>query len=133
MGSQCLSKEGSSGQRSQVHRMRTSVAVLATIAAFAIPSTAAFKPFIDIVQVISNEDLSEAQLSDKLKAEKSVKDAVLDDPISLSCTVGDHAEIELCSWRREDGPHLYVQGSDVIDTTEKQIEASLYNTNNPRS
>ena len=112
--------------------MRTSVAVLATIVAFAVSSTTAFRPFIDIVKVISNEALSEAQLSDKLKADKSIKDAVLDASISLSCTVGDHAEIELCSWRREDGLHLYVQGSDVIDSRKNKIEGISVNQTNPR-
>jgi len=113
--------------------MRTFIAVIATFVAFSVSSTAALKPFVDIVKVINNEAVSDSQLSHKLKAEKSVKDAVLDAPIDLSCTVGDHAEIELCSWRREEGPHLYVQGSDVRDFHKNKIEGIAVNQTNPRS
>ena len=97
--------------------MRLSLAVLATFVAFA---------------VTSNEALSGAQLSHKLKAEKSLKDALLDAPLSLSCTIGDHAEIDLCSWRQEDGPPLHVKGSHVIDSQNNTIEGISVNQTNPR-
>merc|ERR1712142_1361129 len=91
--------------------MRTSVAVLATFIAFSVSNTAALKPFVDIVKVISNEAENDSQLSHKLKAVKSRKDAVIDAPIELSCTVGEHVEIEQCSWRQHGGPHLYQCGT----------------------
>jgi len=113
--------------------MRSSGAVLATFIAVSASSTAAFKPVVDIVKVISNEAESDSKLSHKLKAVKSSKDAVIDAPLDLSCTVGDHAEIEQCSWRRDDGPHLYVRGGGVVDGHQNVVEGLTVNQSNPRS
>ena len=112
--------------------MRSSGALLATFIAVTASSIAAFKPFVDIVKVISNEAESDVKLSHKLKAVKSSKDAVLDAPLDLSCTVGDHAEIEQCSWRRDDGPHLYVRGGGVVDGHQNVVEGLTVNQTNPR-
>jgi len=113
--------------------MRTSVAVLATFIAFSVSNTAALKPFVDIVKVISNEAENDSQLSHKLKAVKSRKDAVIDAPIELSCTVGEHVEIEQCSWRQHGGPHLYVREGLVVDEQQNVIEGLTVNQTNPRS
>ena len=113
--------------------MRSSGAVLATFIAVSASSTAAFKPIVDIVKVQSNNEAdSDSKLSPKLKAVKSSKDAVIDAPLDLSCTVGDHAEIEQCSWRRDDGPHLYVRGGGVVDGHQNVVEGLTVNQTNPR-
>eukprot|EP00092_Neocalanus_flemingeri_P026889 GFUD01029145.1.p1 GENE.GFUD01029145.1~~GFUD01029145.1.p1 ORF type:complete len:1053 (+),score=224.11 GFUD01029145.1:199-3357(+) len=105
---------------------------LVTFVAFVISSSSSLKPVVDIVKVISDESLSDSQRSQKLKAEKS-QDTVIGAPFSLSCTLGDEAEIELCSWRLQDGPQLYVKGSDVLDARRNKIEGISVNQTNPRS
>jgi len=95
--------------------------------------SSALKPVEDIFALMHDEDLAEVQQSHKLKAGKSAGPAVLHSPFSLSCTVGEQTELELCSWRREDGPLMFVQDSNIVDVQSNKIEGISVNQTNSRS
>jgi len=108
-----------------------------TLAAFAaatlvVSSAVAFKPLVEIVKVSPSHN-GKVPLSNKLKAEKSVKDAEIGKPIDMSCTVADDIDIEVCSWRRQDGPQLFVVGADIVDASKNKIEGISVNQSNSRS
>ena len=113
--------------------MRTSVKTLAAFAAatLVVSSAVAFKPLVEIVKVSPSHN-GKVPLSNKLKAEKSVKDAEIGKPIDMSCTVADDIDIEVCSWRRQDGPELFVVGADIVDASKNKIEGISVNQSNSR-
>jgi len=113
--------------------MSSRASVLGTLFVLGVSLTASLKPIVDIVKVISNDAQSDVQQSNKIKAEKSAINAVLDAPFSLSCSVQDPVDIEVCSWRRDDGPPLFVQGSEILDARRNKIEGFFVNQSNPRS
>ena len=94
--------------------------------------SSALKPVEDIFAVMHDLDLAEVQQSHKLKAGKSAGPAVLHSPFSLYCTVGEKTELELCSWRRGDGPLMFVQDSNIVDVQSNKIEGISVNQTNSR-
>ena len=78
-------------------------------------------PVIDVIYE-SDEVLTQSTpVSNKLTVSKTEK-ATPGGPFQLSCSVPDHVDIEMCTWRREGVSPMFLQQSGVFDYRRNKIQ-----------
>jgi len=89
-------------------------------------------PFMEIIEVISNEATTNSFLSNKLTANKSSA-PVIGSPYDLSCSVADHVDIESCYWIHKDGAPMKMKDGYLADPYGNQVQGISVNSSNPKS
>ena len=94
----------------------------ASVLAFIICLASGLNPDPMVEIVFEQPESSSAKIvSNKLSVSKT-KLAKDGEPFTMSCSVPDHADIELCTWRRDGLSPMFLQESGLYDYKRNKID-----------